>query len=307
MLLQTLEQFLLVLLSGEDDDEAYDVLRQIYSEVRLAYDEGSFYYLTSALGMGNWLQQEGREEEAEPYFREALEHMTADPDSHQLYRRIAIDRLFQIVRKRSDPESVAESDALLEQVIEHFRDSWSPTELVTNLDYLADRLGSRELYARALEPATRAVRVARDGLDERAASRLSNELVEIVLKIAITRELDDEVYERGLQATEEILEFRPDDSAFVVARGAILHRLDRSQEAYELYTGIETAANPRYDMVAPVKLAFHALMTHRLGEADSASVYFAQLIESESGSHKLDKETLRTLIAEVRDTLDRHE
>ena len=306
MLLQTLEKFFMVLASGPDNPEALEVLRQVYAQVRLAHEEGSIYHVASALGLGNWLHQHGLVDEAEPYFREAIRYMEGNPDAHQFYRAVALDRLLQIIRNRTDPESVAETDALLETLIGYLRDRWSPAELAGNLVYLADRLGSRNLFARALEPATEVVQMLRDKeLDERILARVGDEVAELVLRIALTPELDTEVYEGGLRAIEGLLELLPDDTAYAVARGAILYRLERIDEAYELYSGIETAGNPRYDIVAPVKAAFHALTAHRLGRAEEVDTHFARMLEVASGPHRLDQETVQTLITEVRSTLGR--
>ena len=303
--IETLEQLVGVLLSGGYNDQVFAVLERVYVEVREAYPIHSPYWIASAMGLGNWNYQMGAEEEALKYFAEVLELSEGTAISPSIYRPIALDRTFQILRKRTDEESMDRADRVLEQCIEAFESVWSPTELIGNLNHLAERKRGRDRYAEAIAPAAEAVSVARNGgLGNQAISTLSDRLGSDAFRVALNRDLARADYDRARDALEALVVEWPEDTAFAATLGALHYRLDDLETARDLYAALDLSEDSRLRQQAPAFLAFHALIAHGAGDHEAAEAS-AKAMEDPSLESSLDPNLFGRLQAEVNDTLNR--
>ncbi|MFT5052234.1 MAG: serine/threonine protein kinase [Chlamydiales bacterium] len=309
LLIQTREQFMLVLMAGNENEEALSVVRAIYHDVRRNYDDVSIFHMSSALGLANMLNQSGARDEAIQYYREALDYLNASSDPNTMYRVIALDRLFQILRHRTDPEYAAEADALLAECISALGNSWSATETVTNIDHLAGRYRGRRMWAEALAPGLQAVQFAQDqGLEPPIASRLRDKVTRDLVYILIDAEQGPHAYENALAVTEELLLDRPGDAAYTTILAGLLYRLGQTEDARDLNATVDAGPlddSEPFTSIEPVKAAFEALIAHRLGDPDSAASALGRMTASERQFAALGMNHLDPLQAEVRAILDR--
>jgi len=309
LLIKTREKFLVLLMAANENDEAVRVLRAIYDDVRHTYEEDSAFYTSSAFGLAELLNQTGAKAEAVEYYREALRYLNGSPDMTAAMRLRSLDRLFQILRYRTDPEGAAEADEILAHCIVAFDDKWSRAEAVANIHHLADRLRGRDLRVEALEHGLHAVRAAVDGqLEPRAVSNLRNAVARDALYIALDSQQGSDAYGAALEAIEALMLDSPDEAAYITVLAGLLYRLGQIEDARGLCRDVDAAPQGDSDIfsaIEPVKAGFEALIAHRLGEPQAAAIAHDQMKATEHRFAVLDMHALEPLLKEVQETLDR--
>jgi len=300
-IIETLEQMLMVMISSKRAGEARDVARQIYAEARAFYPEDSPILAMTAFAHGNLQAQAGDLAAAEPYLREAIERFRACGDPPPVYYMAAGDAMFQILRNRTDPESVAEADRLLEELIELARPLWGPEQIVGNLAFLARRLTDREIFDGALDASLDAYRVGLEaGLQQTQLAELREMIGRAACEPALRRGLSRDVYAKALSALELALESEPERPVFLAVSGALLYRLGELERAAEQ---LERLARPLCEesdgpakIVAPMDRGFLALVWKQLGDPERAR---ASLDSMRASMPANAEDSVRALLAEA--------
>ncbi len=227
------------------------------------------------MSYGKYLSQHGEHETAEPYLREAIQRFRANPKPPGIYFFAACDALFQVMRSRTDPESVAETDDLLRELNRLGRGFLGADQLATNQAYYAGRMLDRGRFGDALDAMLDAHQVLVDAnrtVDER--ENLRDNLTMLAFKVVFRPDLEPEVYARARDAVERALLEEPDHAAMIVVLGAVLSRQG------EFALAAETLDRPPEPLtrspgglarrMAPVDHAFRAMAHARLGDDEVA-------------------------------------
>ena len=272
--IQTLEQRFLVQLNLSPS-EALGTLREVYEETRAFYPDDSPLQAVSATGLGNFLVQHGQPDAAEPYLREAVRRFRDTPAERGPLSVAAHDALFQVLRARTDPESVLETDDLLERTIELARPFWGPETTAQNLDYYASRVLERGAYGKALEAVLDAYHIQADaGATFGELEGYRDGLTYIAFKAAAHSGLEPETYERARQAVQLALAGEPEHPAMIAVAGAVDYRRGEYAAAA---ASLEKLDGPLAEVggalarkISPGDHAFRALTLARQGELASA-------------------------------------
>ena len=305
-ILKTLERRLLAQLS-HTSPEAGKTLRALYEESHAFYPEDSPVIAVYALSLGNYLIQRGDLEAAEPYLRETIEIFGECEEPARLYSLGAYERLFQVLRGRTDPDSVAEADLALRGAIDSARDIWSVDTLVQNLDLYAERVLRRRRFGEAIDALVEVNQLVVDAgytVEERRKYR--HGLVRITLHALVYPDLEPEVYVRARAAVERALQDEPDNPAILAVLAAALYRqgeLTRAAETLDLLQEpLARSSQPLARRLAPTDHVFGAMVHARLGDDARARTHLEALRSAIEGQ-SLDEHELRVL-AEVEALLE---
>jgi len=272
--LETLEKRFIVQIAQPSVD-ARETLRAIYDEAHEFYPDDSPILAICALGYGQHLYQQGEHEAAEPYLREAIQRFRANPKPPGIYYFSAGDALFQILRSRTDPESVAETDDLLVELIRLGGAFLGTDQMASTQAFYARRMVDRGRLGEALDAMLDAHQTFVDAdrsVDDREPLR--DQLTILAFKVAVRPDLGPEVYARARDAMERALLEEPDHAAMIVMLGAVLYRQG------EFALAAETLDLPPEPLtrtpgglarrIAPADHAFRALAHARLGHDEVA-------------------------------------
>ena len=273
-ILERLEQRFVLQISQPSVD-ARETIREIYDEAQEFYPDDSPMLAMTALGYGRILFQYGEHETAEPYLREAIQRFRANPKPPGIYLFSACDALFQVMRSRTDPESVAETDDLLAELIRLGRGFLGADQVADTQAYYASRMLDRGRIGDALDAFLDAHQVLVDaGRSVEERENLRDKLTALAMKVAVRPDLEPEVYALARDAVERALLEEPDHAAMIVVLGAVLYRqgefalaaetLDRPSEPLSRSPG-----NLARKM-APADHAFRALAHAQLGDDEIA-------------------------------------
>ena len=286
--LQTLEHLYIALASTERSAEIETVVKELYAESQRFHPPGSIPLAVTATMVGVHLSETGRTGEAEEYLREAIKIYRGSDQKPRILMITTMDRLFQVIRRRSDPESQIESDELLAEILEHARDYWGPEHLSENLLYLVGRLEQRGLFVAALRSATEVLQLALDNDMERVIPRITGATARYALEIAFVRNRPVEDYHNALEAAERALALAPESAEYLTVLGACRVRLGRDEEALDAFEAARLPMRGRdalpSTLMNPVHDAFRALAWHRLGATSEASEAFERMTTARSGA-----------------------
>ncbi len=306
-IIQTLEHLVAVLMPTENKAAVEEALREVYEQMNLFYPKGSRFEGMASFGLGNWLYDEGRREEAEPYLRRAVQIFVQDQNESDIYELLAVDRLFQIVRR--DPERKEEAHSLLEQAVENMgrllgRDS---ERYIDNLLYLAVDMRDMGRTMAAIRTSAQALDLARAG--ERSEADLA-EVAAIHRKLIARMPLEPD---RLPEEYEDCLEFlgnvrlesteggsTPADD---VLRGALQYRLRNLTAAFQALESSEGG-----ELSAPysyLQQAFLALTRQARGEPERAATHLDELRHLSGSEGFRESEWLMRLLEEVETALGR--
>jgi serine/threonine protein kinase/tetratricopeptide (TPR) repeat protein len=300
-ILDTLEKRFRLQMNSASED-SIDTLREIYDETHAFYPDESPLIATSALSLGRYLSQRGRQTEAEPYLREAIQGFRDADQTKGILYLAAHDGLFQILRGRKDLASVRETDELLRDTIELARPFWQGETLASNLMYLGERMLDRERYGDAVDAISDAHEaLVDDGYPVEDRERVRRGLTSVALRTAVTPDLAPEAYAKARRAVERALEDEPDNPAMLAVLAATHYRegdLDVALETLDLLD--EPLSRSRARMarsIAPTDHVFRALALAALGDQTAA------LSELEAARAVLDGQVLdaveRKMMAEL--------
>ena len=264
------------------ESKPYETLGELYEEAQLFYPPESPMLAMVALGYGRSLAQNGEEERAMPYLREAVERFQASPKAPRFYCLVALEILFQILRGRADEASVLETDALLAEMNRVAREFWSPEELSKNLRYYASRMVDRGKVVEGIDAALEANQILFDGgfpVDERDSLR--GDLLELAFLLVLSPDREPDAYARARRAAEVALREMPEHPIGGAILGASLYRQGEYETAAALLEGasedLKTASGSQVRKIGPVVYAFAALAHARLGETEQARSELAEL------------------------------
>jgi tetratricopeptide (TPR) repeat protein len=159
--LETLERLIALLINAQRTSEVDASLLEFYTETQRIYPPG-IVRARAAFALGNWLYQSSRFDEAEPYLREALAGFREAKNPSKILSILCLDGLYQSLRRKTDPESIAEADAILAEVIDMAADMWGPDKRVGNIAFLASRLMDTGRYLDAMQRFVEAREIAAD-------------------------------------------------------------------------------------------------------------------------------------------------
>ena len=268
--LVTLERRAVVQLNQPSGDTR-ETLRAIYDETHEFYPDDSPVLAIAALGYGRTLFQSAEHEAAEPYLREAIQRFRAGPNPPGIYFFAACDALFQIIRSRTDPDSVAETDDLLRDILRLGQGFLGVDDLARNLAYYANRMVDRGRFDEALDAmldAHQAFVNANRPVDERKALRFG--LVKLSIKVVLRPDQAPELYTKARGAVEIALLDDPDNLHILAVLGAVLHRQGEyalaAQTLDQLREPLSRSPESESRKIAPLVHAFGALAHARLGD-----------------------------------------
>ena len=273
-IIETLERLAMVQVNQPDAD-LRETVRQLYDEVHEFYPDDSPLLAISALGYGRQLFEHGDRERAEELLRESIHRFRAMENPPSMTFLAASDLLFQILRGRSDEESVAEADDVLRDLIVVARTIWGPDNLTTNLKYYATRMADRGRHLDALDTMLDAHQVLVDAgysVDERENVR--DNMAMMAFRAVIPSGLEFEVYERAQAAIEIAIKAEPTHPAMQTTQAAVLYRLGdysgAEQVLAQLTAPLSESRGGLARRMAPADHAFRAMTHVQLGDPETA-------------------------------------
>ena len=274
LVMQTLEQRLHLQLSLPDGDPR-ETLRELYEEGRSFYPDDSRLLGVWALAYARQLHKYGEAEKAEPYAREAVERLRADGAPHSTFYFSSLDLVFQLLRQRTDPETVREVDELMLEIAVIAPQFMELTQAVENQIYAARRLVASGRFGDALDTLMLAHRTADEGGGtERHREGVRDNLTRLAFEAAIEPDLDATIYAKARAAIDLALAAEPEHPAMRVALGAVLYRQGEVAESVRVLASVETPLSELTGglarNMAPGDHAFGALALAASGDRTAA-------------------------------------
>lgn len=263
--------------------DARGTLLELYQETHAFYPEDSPALAMAALGYGRYLARNGDEDASEPFLREALARFNAAPDPPRMYLFACTDQLFQVLRRRTDPETVVECDQLVRRLTELGETFLGPLEIAANLKYLATRLFERGEHIEALRTILaghqRLVAAGATGSD---LENLRDNMTMLAFNVARVADQGLDVYELAREAALSAALEEPDHPAMAVAHAMALYRLGQYDAAASELVRVERPLSETRGglarRMAPADHAVGAMVHARLEDRARAEAELA-LIE----------------------------
>jgi len=288
--LETLSLLARCLQAQGEEGRMAEVWRELYVAMGEFYPAGSREMVTLAWRYGKWLYDQGRHLQAEPVLRVAVEGGRSSGEQATRQHVQTLDMLFQIVRARTDPASVAEADRVLEEIllaVPEIDGLWSSDTLLGNLGYLVAGRIDRGEFARATPVAAEMLRLAgAEGMDN-LLEGLHLQLGQLATTVVMRSGQAVEDYESALRAARTGLEAwmatpvsdrgsTPHDEDYRAALAGALYRLGRIQEAEQELARLPEASS-RGTQRAAIDSAFRSLVSLAAGDVESAGAHLREL------------------------------
>jgi serine/threonine protein kinase len=271
----TLEKLVHVLSQSKKLEEAEPLFREMLDIYRPLFPVDSPQIAIQNVAFALWLRQHGQPDKAEPYLREAVRIYRAMPNPPNDYYLLALDGLFQIVRKRD--EAVDESIQVFHECMEAMSHFYGKDHFLLAPHFLgfARVLEARNRLAEAIPLLIEGLRISRKtkGSNSDVSSEL-NLLSRFVRRVALSPGLPERNYQAAEQGAEKLVAERTQDPAARLLRGLVRHRLGQFEAAVQDF--IQAGTNESTDD-KPLRLGFLAMTHFRLGDVPQAHAALAEL------------------------------
>jgi serine/threonine protein kinase len=301
----TLEQLLGILSTAGKDQEAEQAFEEVVAICKPLFPPDSLTTAWHNAAFGIWLHQRGRLEKSESYLREALRIYRNNPNPPREYYLTAVDRLFQIMRKRED--ATEEAIALFHEAMENMGYVFGRDHLLLapHLFGYATELESRDRTVDAIPLVIDGIRIYRKAKgDDWDPGQTLQMLDRFVRRVVLSPGLSLEKYATAETGCQALLVERPQDAATRNLLGMTHYRLGRYMEAIEGLRLENNSSDSASALPSVQRLAFLSMAYFRADQvpAARATLEEARRLVGEQ-SITLNKDT-KAILAEAESLLD---
>jgi tetratricopeptide (TPR) repeat protein len=296
----TLEQLHAVLTLAGKDDDAEPVLHELVEAYRAVLPAEGLTAAWVHLGSGLWLQQRGRTERAEAYFREAVRVYRLNPNPPREMYLLAVNGLFQILRKRE--ADFDETMALFHEAIENMQFVYGRDHLLIapHLLGFAQELEKRERAAEAIPLIVDGIRINRKAKGDDWDATASLEMLErFVRRVVLAPGLSHDRYRTVATGAELLVTEKPNDASCGALLGMAKYRLGKWNDARKNLAPAADAISQQPPENRPQQLAFLAMTQFRSGEVEKAHMTLGQVRELLADESIVKSKDNRTAFAEA--------